>query len=135
MDRRTSARPQRILLVEDTDDVREMWRLWLTMWGFQVQEARNGAEAVRLAEAHPPDLVLMDLSMPVLDGMEATRQLRRNARTATVPIIALTAHLCGGAAEEARKSGCDQFVAKPVCPDDLLEHIRTEFARRRASRG
>src|SRR6478672_12309173 len=91
MERRVRARPQRILIVDDAAEIRELWRLWLTFWGFSVQEARNGAEAVQMALANPPDLVLMDLWMPVLDGLQAMRQLRDDPRTTNVPVVALSA--------------------------------------------
>src|SRR5689334_8613356 len=91
MDRRVRARPQRVLIVDDVAEIRELWRLWLTFWGFTVQEARNGAEAVQMALASPPDLVLMDLWMPVLDGMEAMKRLKEDTRTAGVPVVALSA--------------------------------------------
>src|SRR5262245_28214139 len=91
MERRIGRRPQTVLLVEDSTDVRELWRLWLTFWGFSVVEARNGSEAVERAVSSPPDLILMDLWMPVVDGIEAIKRLRAHHDTADIPIIALSA--------------------------------------------
>ena len=91
MDRRVAARPQRVLLVDDSADLRAMWRLWLTCWGFAVEEARNGAEAVERARIRPPDLIVMDLAMPVLDGQAAMQLLAADAVTAHVPVLALSA--------------------------------------------
>lgn len=123
-------RRQRILLVEDSVDLREMWRLWLKWCGFRVSAAADGAAALRLASARRPDLVLMDLWMPVMDGLEAIKQLRARPSTADIPIIALTASPSTTAAEQARASGCDYFVVKPVTPEDLLLHIRIAFGAR-----
>jgi CheY-like chemotaxis protein len=104
-----------------------MWRIWLTFYGFYVDAAADGAEALRLARAHRPDLVLMDLWMPVVDGLEAMRGLRAHPLTTSVPIIVLTASSCEIEAERARACGCDQILAKPVMPDQLLGHIRMAF--------
>jgi CheY-like chemotaxis protein len=132
MERRQMARPQRVLLVDDSADIREMWRMWLTFWGFNVEEAANGAEAVDKARQRRPDLILMDLWMPVLDGLQATRQIKADPRTAQVPILAVSAQVFSPAAENAIEAGCETFLPKPVDPDELLEHIRYSFARRRA---
>jgi two-component system response regulator len=129
MERRTGSRPQRILLVEDSDDIRHMWKVWLTYWGFQVDEARNGAEAVRSALARKPSLVLMDLWMPVLDGFTATAQLKSHPATADVPVLATSAHVNSPGPERARLAGCDMFLPKPVDPDELLRHLRMAFRR------
>jgi CheY-like chemotaxis protein len=123
-DRRTRPRPQRVLVVEDTADLREMWRQWLQFLNFEVAEAENGAEAVRRARLQRPDVVLMDMWLPVLDGLEATRQIRAEESLADVPIIVVTAQNSGRAAERARESGCTRFVVKPVSPEELLGHIR-----------
>ena len=129
MERRLSTRPQRILVVDDAADIRELWRLWLTHWGFAVDEAANGAEAVQRARQQPPDLVLMDLWMPVLDGLQATRVLKGNPSTAHVPVLALSAQVESPAPEQAKAAGCEQFLPKPVDPDLLLEKMRAAFAR------
>lgn len=110
-----------VLLVEDTVDLREMWRVFLDYSGFQVLEADNGAEALALARAHHPDLVVMDLWMPVMDGIEAIIRLKQDPTTASVPILALTAQV--GAESVARAAGCDEFHEKPIGPDELLRLI------------
>jgi CheY-like chemotaxis protein len=121
-----------VLLVDDSRDIREMWRMWLTFWGFSVEEAANGAEAVAKARRERPDLILMDLWMPVLDGIQATRQIKADPRTAQVPVLAVSAQVFSPAAEDALAAGCDTFLPKPVSPDELLEQIRYSFAQRRA---
>ena len=127
MDRRVRPRPQQVLVVDDVAEIREMWRLWLTFWGFSVQEARNGAEAVEKAIAVPPDLILMDLWMPVLDGLQAMKQLRGDARTAHIPVVALSAQGLMPNAQAATDAGATMFVQKPCEPDQLLQHIRAAF--------
>lgn len=130
MERRHGHRPQRVLIVDDSHDIREMWRLWLTFWGFQVDEAQNGFEAVDKARLHRPDLVLMDLWMPVLDGLAATERLKADPRTSEVPVLALSAYTLPAAVDRALAAGCDSFLPKPVDPDQLLEKIRQLFGRR-----
>ena len=129
MERRHIPRPQHILIADDSDDVRLMWKVWLTFWGFTVDEARDGAEAIRKAQLHTPDLVLMDLWMPVLDGFTATAQMRRDPATAQVPVLALSANGQASTADEAKRAGCDAFLPKPLMPDELLDHLRTAFAK------
>jgi CheY-like chemotaxis protein len=128
-DRRTLPRPQRVLIVDDSEDIRELWRLWLTFWGFEVEEAPDGAEAVRRAKAHRPDLVLMDLWMPVLDGLDATVQLKANQATTDVPVLALSADVFPPTPDRARAAGCEAILAKPHDPDTLLAEIRSAFRR------
>jgi two-component system, cell cycle response regulator DivK len=113
-----------ILVVDDYQDAREMYAEYLQFSGFRVAEARNGNEALEQAFALQPDLILMDLSLPGMDGWEATRQLKRDDRTRHIPIVALTGHALAGASEGARKAGCDSFVTKPCLPDDLVVEIR-----------
>lgn len=131
MDRRQIRRPQRVLIVEDSDDIRQMWTTWLRYWGFVIDEARDGAEAVRKARHQRPDLVLMDLCMPVQDGFSATSQLRSHPPTADVPVLAISALMDPPAGDRARAAGCDAFLAKPIDPQQLLAHIRAAFARLR----
>ena len=131
MERRAGTRPQRILIAEDSDDIRHMWKAWLTYWGFQVDEAQNGAEAVRTALMRKPSLVLMDLWMPVLDGFSATAQLKSHPETADVPVLATSAQVSPPGPEQARRAGCDAFLPKPVDPDELLRHLRLAFRRLR----
>ena len=113
-----------ILVVDDYQDAREMYAEYLQFSGFRVAEARNGNEAVERAFALKPDLILMDLSLPGMDGWEATRRLKADETTKDIPIVALTGHALAGASEGARKAGCDSFVTKPCLPDDLVVEVR-----------
>ena len=113
-----------ILVVDDYQDAREMYAEYLQFSGFRVAEAKNGNEAVEQAFALKPDLILMDLSLPGMDGWEATRRLKADDRTKHIPIVALTGHALAGASEGARKAGCDSFVTKPCLPDDLVVEVR-----------
>ena len=113
-----------ILVVDDYQDAREMYAEYLQFSGFRVAEARNGNEAVDQAFALKPDLILMDLSLPGMDGWEATRRLKADETTRHIPIVALTGHALAGASEGARKAGCDSFVTKPCLPDDLVVEVR-----------
>ena len=128
MERRFLPRPQYVLLVDDSDDARVMWRMWLGLWGFNVEEAVDGAEALRKARARRPDLILMDLWLPVLDGLDTTRALKADASTAAVPVIALSAThpWAAGAVTDA---GCNLYLPKPLEPDELLEAMRAALAR------
>ena len=113
-----------ILVVDDYQDAREMYAEYLQFSGFRVAEAKNGNEAVEQAFALRPDLILMDLSLPGMDGWEATRRLKADDATKHIPIVALTGHALAGASEGARKAGCDSFVTKPCLPDDLVVEVR-----------
>ena len=130
------ARPPLVLVVEDYADAREMYAEFLRFMGFRVAEARNGEEALARALELVPDVVLMDLALPLMDGWEATKRLRNDPQTANVIIVALTGHALAGHAEGARRAGCDAFVTKPCLPDDLVEVIRglLEVRRRDAKR-
>ncbi|HVG54120.1 MAG TPA: response regulator [Vicinamibacterales bacterium] len=113
-----------ILVVDDYQDAREMYAEYLQYSGFRVAEARNGNEAVSQARSLKPDLILMDLSLPGMDGWEATRVLKADEETRHIPIVALTGHALAGASEGARKAGCDSFVTKPCLPDDLVVEVK-----------
>jgi two-component system, cell cycle response regulator DivK len=113
-----------ILVVDDYQDAREMYAEYLQYSGFRVAEAKNGNEAVTQARSLKPDLILMDLSLPGMDGWEATRVLKADEETRHIPIVALTGHALAGASEGARKAGCDSFVTKPCLPDDLVVEVR-----------
>ena len=113
-----------ILVVDDYEDAREMYAEYLRFCGFRVAEARNGNEALEQAFSLMPDLILMDLSLPGMDGWEATRQLKADERTRQIPIVALTGHALAGASEGAKRAGCDSFVTKPCLPDDLVVEVR-----------
>jgi two-component system, cell cycle response regulator DivK len=114
----------RVLLVDDYPDAREMYTEYLEFSGFEVVEAGNGMEALQRAIDASPDIILMDLSLPVMDGWEATRRLKADERTASIPVVALTGHALAGISEGARKAGCDAFVTKPCLPEDLVREIR-----------
>src|SRR4029450_9484914 len=113
-----------ILVVDDYQDAREMYAEYLQFSGFRVAEARNGNEAVEQAFALLPDLILMDLSLPGMDGWEATRVLKADSRTKNIPWGALTGPARAGSSEGAKKAGCDSFVTKPCLPDDLVVEVR-----------
>jgi two-component system, cell cycle response regulator DivK len=116
--------PPLILLAEDFEDARELYRDYLEFSGFAVRTATNGREAIDKAVALQPDIILMDASMPVLDGWQATRELKANPATKHIPVLALTAHAFDDARQEASAVGCDGFVTKPCLPDDLVTRIR-----------
>ena len=103
-----------ILLVEDTEDNRFMMRRLLEMSGYQVVEATNGEEAVRLAESERPDAILMDLSLPVIDGLAATRAIRKLDGFGTVPIVAVSAHDTSDFQSDALEAGCNSYITKPI---------------------
>src|SRR3954466_4556354 len=104
----------KILYVEDNDDNIYMLKNRLTRAGFTVVVATDGAHGVAMAASEQPDLILMDLSLPVLDGWEATRRIKAAPQTSRIPIIALSAHAMAGDAEKALAAGCDDFDTKPV---------------------
>jgi two-component system, cell cycle response regulator DivK len=112
-----------ILLVEDFADAREMYREYLEFAGFRVDTACDGREALEKARTIDPDLVLMDLSLPVIDGWEATRQLKADPRTQHLLVVALSAHALAADGDRARQAGCDGFIPKPCLPSDLVSHI------------
>ena len=114
-----------VLIAEDFEDARELYRDYLEFSGFDVETATNGREAIEQAVALQPDLILMDASMPVLDGWQATRELKANPSTRHIPVLALTAHAFDDARQEARAVGCDGFVPKPCLPDDLVARVRS----------
>ena len=120
----TNSEAPLILVVDDYQDAREMYAEYLQFSGFRVAEARNGNEAVEQAFALKPDLILMDLSLPGMDGWEATRRLKADDSTKHIPIVALTGHALAGASEGAKRAGCDSFVTKPCLPDDLVVEVR-----------
>jgi CheY-like chemotaxis protein len=121
--------PLRILLVEDNDDNLSVYRAILEYAGHQVLEARDGEAGVHRARADLPDLILMDISIPRIDGYEATRILKADANTRHIPIIALTAHAMDEDRERAREAGCDGFLAKPVEPRRVVREIERYFGR------
>ncbi len=123
----------KILYVEDNDDNIYMLKSRLTRAGYTVVVATDGAQGVSMAASEQPDLVLMDLSLPVLDGWEATRRIKSAAETSAIPIIALTAHVMPGDQEKALAAGCDDFDTKPVELPRLLGKIRALLQESKAS--
>jgi CheY-like chemotaxis protein len=117
------AKPPTVLLVEDTEDNRFMMRRLLEMTGYRVVEAMNGEEAVRLAKSELPHLILMDLSLPVIDGLAATRLIRRLPDCRSTPIIAVSAHDTTDFQSEAIDAGCNSYVTKPIDFNELEELI------------
>jgi CheY-like chemotaxis protein len=113
----------RILIVEDNETNRDMLSRRLMRRGYQVIMAVDGAEGVLMAHQELPDLILMDMSLPILDGWEATRQIRANAITQKIPVIALTAHAMAGDREKALAVGCNEYETKPVEFQRLLNKI------------
>ena len=113
------AEPKTVLLVEDTEDNRFMMRRLLEMTGYRVIEAMNGEEAVKLAQAESPSLILMDLSLPVIDGLAATRLIRKLPDLELTPIIAVSAHDTSDFQSEAIEAGCDTYVTKPIDFNEL----------------
>lgn len=113
-----------VLIVEDYEDAREMYAAYLQFSGYRVAVAANGLEALEQAQALLPDIILMDLALPKMDGWEATRRLKKDERTRDIPIVALTGHALAGHAEGARQAGCDAFVTKPCLPDALVAEIK-----------
>jgi two-component system cell cycle response regulator DivK len=120
----------KILLVEDNEMNRDMLSRRLTKRGYEVVIAVEGEQGVALARTDSPDLVLMDMSLPVLDGWEATRRLKSDPATRQIPIIALTAHAMAGDREKAREAGCDDFDTKPVELPRLLSKIEGLLQKR-----
>lgn len=118
------AEAQRILLVEDNEDNLAVYRAILQYAGYEVLEARDGVAGVAEARAGRPDLILMDISIPKIDGFEATRILKTDPETRGIPIVALTAHAMDEDRERAREVGCDGFLAKPVEPRRVVREIK-----------
>lgn len=113
-----------ILIVEDNEDNRLLAEKILNYYGFKTAIAQNGQETLEYCETHQPDLILMDLSLPDIDGMEITRLLRKKSHYQHVPIIALTAHALHGIQETTQEAGLNDFLAKPFLPNDLLDLVR-----------
>jgi two-component system, cell cycle response regulator DivK len=129
-DRKISEPVPLVLIVDDFQDNREMYAEFLRFSGLRVEEAVNGHDALVKASALLPDLIVMDLSLPGIDGWEATRRLKREPATKHIPVLALTGHALAGYSEGARQAGCDTFITKPCLPEDLLAEIRRMLDRR-----
>jgi CheY-like chemotaxis protein len=117
------AKPLTVLLVEDTEDNRYMMRRLLEMTGYRVVEAMNGEEAVKVAAAESPQLILMDLSLPVIDGLAATRLIRKLPELESTPIIAVSAHDTSDFQSEAIDAGCNSYFTKPIDFNELEQLI------------
>jgi CheY-like chemotaxis protein len=120
---------KKILLVEDNEMNRDMLSRRLLRKGFEVVMAVDGGQAVSMAESEHPDLILMDMSLPVIDGWEATRRVKAAEGTAHIPVIALTAHAMSGDREKALSAGCDDYDTKPIEMPRLLEKIDALLVR------
>jgi CheY-like chemotaxis protein len=118
-----------VLLVEDTEDNRFMMKRLLEMSGYRVVEATNGEEAVRVAEAQCPGLILMDLSLPLIDGLAATRLIRKLPKCQNTPIIAVSAHDTSDFQAEALEAGCNRYITKPIDFTELEELIVQELGK------
>ena len=125
----------KILLVEDNEMNRDMLSRRLQRKGYEVVMALDGEQGVRMASSEKPDLILIDMSLPVLDGWEATRQIKAAADTRTIPLIALTAHAMSGDREKALEAGCDDYDTKPIELERLLAKMEALLGRAKAIRG
>jgi two-component system, cell cycle response regulator DivK len=115
---------KRILVVEDTEDNRRILRDLLTRAGYELIEAMDGEAGVTMAATHRPDLILMDIQLPVFDGYEATRRIRANPETKNIPIIAVTSYALSGDETKALAAGCNSYVAKPFSPRKILAMVQ-----------
>jgi two-component system cell cycle response regulator DivK len=124
------ARRQRVLVADDNPDLRQLWRAYLTLSGFDVTEATNGTDAVLKAARDLPAVILMDFSMPSMNGAAAARTLKGDPRTAAIPVIGLTGH---GTAARAHNFGdvCETVLEKPLNPEAVLEALRRAVERKR----
>lgn len=113
----------RILLVDDFDSAREMYAMCLQAAGYEPIEAASGEEAIDLAQSAQPQLIVLDVGLPGIDGWETAERLKKNGATKAIPIIALTAHAMRDERERSRKAGCIGFIAKPCLPPDLLAEV------------
>jgi two-component system, cell cycle response regulator DivK len=124
---RSRVKPPLVLVVDDFRDAREMYAEVLELAGFRVEQAENGLDAVTKAKRLLPAVVIMDLSLPVMDGWEATRQIKANKSTRAVKVIAISAHSLEMHVRRAREVGCAEFIAKPCLPDDLIDAVRRQI--------
>lgn len=122
-----------IMLAEDTDDIRHLLKLMLEMKGYRIVEAIHGQQALDLASTESPDLIFMDLNMPILSGWEATRRLRLIPAMQNIPIIGLSAHCRDGWRDEAIEAGCDECIQKPI-DDEVMDKVLSQFLRPREPR-
>jgi len=125
----TSIRLKTVLLAEDNEDNRIVYSTILQHFGYRVMEALNGEEGIAKARTEQPDLILMDISIPVIDGWEATQVLKRDPKTRRIPIIALTAHALASDREKAMEVGCDSYLAKPCEPKTVVSEVERFIGR------
>jgi CheY-like chemotaxis protein len=128
-ERRVGPRRQLLLVADDEEDLRNMWLLWLDLWGFASIAAHDGRDAVAKTSTLFPAVILMDLSMPRMDGLDAVRALRAQEETARIPVIGVTAHSLATERAHLFRERCDALLEKPVDPDDLLAEIRRMLRR------
>ncbi len=119
---------KRILVVEDQEDNRQIIRDMLAGTDYQIIEAENGEEALAAVAKQRPDLILMDVQLPIMDGYEATRRIKADPALRSIPIIAVTSYALSGEDKRARAAGCDDYVAKPYSPRQLLAKVRQYLA-------
>ena len=115
---------KRILAIEDHEENRRLLRDLLTSFGYELSEAVTGEDGLVAAEANPPDLILMDIQLPGIDGYEVTRRIKANPALRHIPVIAVTSYALSGDDVKALEAGCDAYVTKPFDPAELLEKIR-----------
>ena len=115
---------KRILVVEDQEDNRQILRDLLSSVGYELIEAEDGEQGLAAASAHRPDLILMDIQMPVLDGYETTRRIKADPTLRNIPVIAVTSYALSGDEARIRAAGCTAYIAKPFSPRDLLAKVR-----------
>src|SRR5688572_8275352 len=125
-------RPPTVLIVEDNEDNRIVYSTMLRHFGFAVDEAENGAEGILKARSSLPDLILMDIAIPLVDGWEAVQRLKKDPTTAHIPIVALTAHAMPADRERAMHVGCDGYLAKPCEPRAVVEEVKRILASKTA---
>lgn len=123
-----SERKPLVLLVEDLVDSRELYAQYLTYAGFSVVTAINGHEAIRLAQLLRPDIILMDIRLPGMDGLEATADLKRQPELSHIPVVAITADPSKEMAARCQEAGCHSFISKPVLPNDVAQHLRNALS-------
>jgi two-component system cell cycle response regulator DivK len=120
---------KRILIVEDQEDNRTILRDLLSNVGYELIEAVDGVEGIAMAEREQPDLILMDIQLPVVDGYQATQRIKANPNLRAIPVIAVTSYALSGDEEKARAAGCDGYVTKPFSPRELLARVREFLAK------
>ena len=116
---------RKVLVVEDTEDNRTIIRDLLSAAGYDLLEATDGAAGLSMAAEHRPDLILMDIQLPVMDGYETTRRIRADPALRKIPIIAVTSYALSGDEAKTRAAGCDAYIAKPFSPRKLLDTVRS----------